>query len=75
MTPDLLVARVYLSLFKINQPEKFLESLQNKMHEMRGEMGKEIRHQVRHVPELDFRLDDTLDHVFKLEEIFKKIKK
>ena len=60
---------------KINEPEKFLEELQEKMHEYRGHLGNEIRHQVRHIPELDFRLDDTLDNVFRLEELFKKIKK
>ena len=75
VTPDLMIARVYLSLFKINEPEKFLEELQEKMHEYRGHLGNEIRHQVRHIPELDFRLDDTLDNVFRLEELFKKIKK
>ncbi|MEI7802242.1 MAG: 30S ribosome-binding factor RbfA [Bacteroidota bacterium] len=74
VTPDLLIARVYLSLFKINDVEKFLEGLNNNMHELRGHLGKEIRHQVRHIPELDFKLDDTLDSVFRLEELFKKNK-
>ncbi len=74
VTPDLMIARVYLSLFNIKTPEKFLENLNDKMHELRGQLGNEIRHQVRHIPELEFRIDDTLDNVFKLEELLKKNK-
>ncbi len=74
VTPDLMIARVYLSLFNIKTPEKFLENLNEKMHEYRGQLGNEIRHQVRHIPELEFRIDDTLDNVFKLEELLKKNK-
>lgn len=74
VTTDLMIARVYLSLFNIKTPEKFLESLNEKMHELRGQLGNEIRHQVRHIPELEFRLDDTLDNVFRLEELLKKNK-
>jgi ribosome-binding factor A len=29
---------------------------------------------LRRIPELKFFLDDTLDHVFKMEELFKQIK-
>ena len=75
VTPDLMIARVYLSLFNIKEPDKFLEMLTEKMHDLRGQLGHEIRHQVRHVPELEFRLDDTLDNVFRLEELLKKNKK
>lgn len=74
VTPDLMIARVYLSLFNIKNSEKFLEELTEKMHEFRGQLGHEIRHQVRHIPELEFRLDDTLNNVFRLEELLKKNK-
>ena len=36
-------------------------------------MAAKVKQQLRRIPELKFFLDDTLDHVFKMEELFKKI--
>ncbi|MCH5717149.1 ribosome-binding factor A [Niabella hibiscisoli] len=36
-------------------------------------MTAAVRHQLRSMPVLRFFADDTLDHVFKMEELFKKI--
>lgn len=74
VTPDLLEARVYLSFFKIEQPEALLKSITDKTGELRGYLGNKLRHQLRRIPELHFFQDDTLDYVFKMEEIFKQIK-
>lgn len=73
MTPDLLEARVYLSMFQIKSPEEMLGRMKEKMGEIRRELGNRVAKQLRRVPELVFFLDDTLDHVFKMEELFKKI--
>jgi hypothetical protein len=32
-----------------------------------------VRQQLRRIPEVKYFKDDTLDHVFRMEEIFKKI--
>lgn len=73
MTPDLLEARVYLSMFQIKSPEEMLGRMKEKMGEIRRELGNRVAKQLRRVPELVFFLDDTLDQVFKMEELFKKI--
>lgn len=73
VTPDLLEARVYLSLFKIAEPEKMMDKIKERSHEIKKELTARIRSQLRRMPELTFFLDDTLDHVFKMEELFKKI--
>lgn len=73
MTPDLLEARVYLSMFNIQQPSVMLERIKEKMGEIRRELGHRVAKQLRRVPELSFFIDDTLDHVFRMEELFKKI--
>ena len=75
VSPDLSIAKVYLSLFQIKEPKIFLEELKDHSHELRRQLGNKIKNQVRRIPELHFYLDETLDNVFKLEEIFKSIKK
>jgi len=74
VTPDLLEARIYLSFFKIEQPDSLLAVFKEKIPEFRGQLGNKLRHQLRRIPELQFYLDDTLDHVFKMEELFRQIK-
>ncbi|MEO6455989.1 MAG: 30S ribosome-binding factor RbfA [Ginsengibacter sp.] len=74
ITPDLFEARVYLSFFKIEDKEAALNKIQDRYKEIRGELGTRVRHQLRSIPKLDFYIDDTLDYVFKIEELLKKVK-
>ncbi|MBL7683978.1 MAG: 30S ribosome-binding factor RbfA [Flavipsychrobacter sp.] len=73
VTPDLLEARIYLSLFKIEDTEALMQSVKDRTWEFRKLLGLRVKNQLRRVPELVFYLDDTLDYVFKMEELFKKI--
>jgi ribosome-binding factor A len=50
-----------------------LEKIEERKGELRRQLGERVKQQLRRVPELRFFKDDTLDHVFKMEEIFKKI--
>ncbi len=73
VTPDLLEARVYLSLFQVKDAPALLHRIKERGWEWRKLLGQRIKNQLRRVPELTFFSDDTLDHVFKMEELFKKI--
>jgi ribosome-binding factor A len=75
ITPDLYEARVYLSLFQVKDQEAVLEKFKDLSSEIRGELGKRMRHQLRSIPQLTFYLDDTLDYVFKIEKLLDDIKK
>lgn len=74
LTPDLLEARVYLSMFQIQEPSAMLERIKERMGEIKKALGLRVGKQLRRMPELSFFLDDTLEYVFKMEELFKKIK-
>ena len=73
VTPDLLVARIYLSLFQIKDQPAMLKRVQERSWEIKKELASRVGRQLRRMPELEFFLDDTLDQVFKMEELFKKI--
>lgn len=74
ITPDLLEARVYLSMFQIKDPAAMLMQIKERNWEIRKELGLRVGKQLRRIPELLFFLDDTLDYVFRMEELFKKIR-
>lgn len=73
VTPDLLEARFYLSLFQVKDSEAAIKKIEERHHEIKKELATRVRHQLRSIPVLKFFKDDTLDHVFKMEEIFKQI--
>jgi ribosome-binding factor A len=74
ITPDLLEARIYLSFFKVQHPGAAMHKVEEKAWEIKKELTSRVSKQLRRMPELKFFLDDTLDQVFKMEELFKQIK-
>jgi ribosome-binding factor A len=73
LTPDLLEARIYLSFFQVKDANAALQKIEERAWEIKRELTARVAKQLRRMPELKFFLDDTLDHVFKMEELFKKI--
>lgn len=73
VTPDLLEARIYLSFFQVEDRPDAMKKIENQAWEIKKILADKIKHQVRRIPVLNYFEDDTLDHVFKMEAIFKQI--
>ena len=73
VTPDLLEARIYISMFKVENEKNALKKVESREWEIKKELTARVKNQLRRMPVLKFYLDDTLDHVFKMEELFKQI--
>ena len=74
VTPDLLIARIYISVFNIKEKQDVVDMINENGWAVRNLLGRKIRHKVRRIPELEFYLDDTLDDVYKMEKIFDKLR-
>ena len=74
VTPDLLEARIYISLFQVKDEKAVMKTIDNRAWEIKKELANRVKHSLRRIPVLHFYLDDTLDYVFKMEEVFKKLK-
>jgi|SRR5690606_13812580 len=75
VTPDLAIARVYLSFLNTNTAKADLENIRSKTNEIRYKLGTRIKNQARIVPALEFFLDDTNEYVDHMEKIFDQISK
>ncbi|MFM6993628.1 MAG: ribosome-binding factor A [Sediminibacterium sp.] len=73
VTPDLLEARIYLSLFQVADQADCFKKIEAKQWDIKKHLQEAMKHQLRRIPVLHFYLDDTLDYVFKMEEILKKL--
>ena len=74
VTPDLKNAKVHISIFDKKDRDVKIDKLNQIKGYIRGQLASKVNH-LRHIPELDFYLDDTLDYVEKMDNIFKKIHK
>jgi len=73
VTPDLLEARVYLSLFKVKDAAVVMKKVEDKSWEIKRDLATRVKHQLRRIPILQFFQDDTLEHADRMEEIFRKL--
>jgi ribosome-binding factor A len=75
MSPDLSIAKVYLSIYNAENNELLLNELRSKAREIRFKLGEKIRNQVRIIPNIDFFIDDSMEYVSKMEKLFDSINK
>ena len=72
VSPDLGVAKVYLSIFPLKEEEDPIESIQAHASKIRNEIGQKIRNQVRAIPEFVYYLDDSLDYIDRIDNLLKE---
>lgn len=70
MTPDLGIARAYLSFLPDKNKKILFESIQESTRFIRQKLAERVRHQLRIVPELQFYLDDTAEYAAKMDALF-----
>ncbi|SDL88653.1 ribosome-binding factor A [Sphingobacterium mizutaii] len=75
VTPDLAIARVYLSFLNTKTAKADMDSIKSKTNEIRYKLGARIKNQARIVPQLEFFLDDTNEYVEHMDKIFDEISK
>jgi len=75
VTPDLAIARVFLSFFSNNNNQLALQTIKQHSSEIRYKLGSRIKDQVRVIPQLEFFIDDTSEYVDRMDKIFDKISK
>lgn len=74
VTPDLAIAKVYLSVFAPGRDDQVVyEFIDEQVPAIRHKLAGKIKNQVRKIPELHFYADDTSEYVNKMETLFKKV--
>ena len=69
ISPDMSVARAYLSVFPSEKSEEIIKNINANMKSIRFELGTRVRHQLRIIPELKFFVDDSLDYLERIDEL------
>ena len=75
VTPDLSIAKVFVSLYNAEKKEAILAALEEKNYLIRRELALLIKNSVKKIPELRFKEDKSLEMLNKLDELLAKVKK
>jgi ribosome-binding factor A len=73
VSPDLGVAKAYLSMMLIKDKQAILDKINKRKSEIRKELGNKIAKQVRIIPELIFYIDDVEENAHKMDELIDKL--
>ncbi len=73
VTPDLGIARAYLSFLPEKNKGILLETIQENTKFIRQKLADRVRHQLRIIPHLQFYIDDTAEYAAKMDLLFSNI--
>lgn len=74
VNPDLSLARFNISILSGADKEEVIQNLNLNKSEIRRMLGNRMRNNLRKIPDIIFHLDDRLDYVERMDEVFKQIK-
>lgn len=72
MSPDLKMAKVYVSVMKEEERELTLEILNSSKSFIRSALSKRLK--MKFIPVVEFRLDTSIEYGFKIDKLLKEIK-
>ncbi len=75
MTPDFSLAKIYLSVYNTDHKQEVMLELDENVVRLRQGLASRIRKHVRRIPDIALYLDDTLDEIYRLNELFDRLHK
>ncbi len=75
MTPDLSMAKIYLSVFNTDNKQAVMLQLEDELPRLHQALAQRLRRHLRRMPEISLFLDDTLDEMYRVEHLFEQLHK
>ncbi len=72
VSPDLGIAKAYLSIFPSERSEELLKAIRANTKAIRYDLGQRVHLQLRKIPELSFFIDDSLDYIENIDKLLNK---
>ncbi len=74
VSPDLSIAKVYLSIFNTDNKEEVLKKIINHTHILKQGLSARIKNHIRRIPQIHFYIDDTTDEMYRVDSLFNQVK-
>ena len=73
VSPDFGIAKIYLSVYNIEDKHNVILSMEAEKNVLKNALAQRIRKHIRKIPDISFFLDDTLDEMYKLNQLFNNL--
>jgi len=73
MSPDFGIAKIYLSVYNVEDKQSVILLMEEQYPRLRQSLGHRLRKHMRRIPDIQFYLDDTLDEMYRLRDLFGKL--
>ncbi|MFM7152678.1 MAG: 30S ribosome-binding factor RbfA, partial [Bacteroidota bacterium] len=73
MTPDLLISKVYVSVYGVENKQEVILLLEDNLTRLRQALAAKVGKQMRRMPELEFHLDDTVDEMYRVSNLLNRV--
>ncbi len=71
VTTDLSIAKAYLSIFPVDNIETILTEIDAVKPQIKHQVALLTKNQLRRMPDLEFFIDDSLEHIDKIDRAIK----
>jgi ribosome-binding factor A len=73
ISPDLSQVKIYVSIYGAPDKEAVLIKMEENLYSLKQSLVVRIKKQVRRIPEIYLFIDDTLDEMYRIDDMFSKI--
>ena len=73
ISPDFVLARIYLSIYNVEDKDAVIRTMEENYVRLRHALAERIRKFIRRIPNLEFFIDETLDEMYRLNELFNRM--
>ncbi len=73
MTPDLLVAKIYISVYGTENKQEVILELEDNYPRLRQALSSKVGKQMRRVPDIQFFLDETMDEMYRVNALLNRV--
>lgn len=75
VTADFGLAKIYLSIFNTENKQAVLLMMEKELNRLKSSLSNRIRKKVRRIPNIVFYIDDTLDEMYRVADLFDRLEK
>ncbi|MFK7934350.1 MAG: 30S ribosome-binding factor RbfA [Saprospiraceae bacterium] len=73
VSPDLSVGKIYLSVYNVEDKQTVLLEMEENHHRLKQGLAARLKRHLRRLPNFELFLDDTLDEMYRLNNLFSKM--
>jgi len=72
-TPDLSMCKIYVSIWNTDNKQEVIIKMNEEHQRLKNSLAQRIRKHIRRIPAISFYIDETLDEMNRVENLFDRL--